>query len=119
MARIIYCTAVRRTGDTFSSRPNIRVGRQAPGLPATLLAWIANAGNPSFPEVNLIVVREAVGCTPRYREKVTFVSLFAEVEDRFGLIRGSARNLTLSSLLEPIQQDEQWHRQDRIGKRRS
>jgi hypothetical protein len=30
MARMMYCTAVRRRGDTFSSRPNI--GCQALGV---------------------------------------------------------------------------------------
>src|SRR5208337_4098234 len=61
MPRMRYCTAVRRMGDTFSSRPNIR-------LPASgSMSQIVNVhdwdGFPmppqSFREVNSIVIRQA------------------------------------------------------------
>jgi hypothetical protein len=51
----MYCTAVKRMGDTFSSRPNIFI--QAEGAGGHTAALVPTAGKLSFREVVFIVTR--------------------------------------------------------------
>jgi len=61
----MYCTAVKRMGDTFSSRPNIWV--QAEGGKGRTAVSIPTAGKLSFREVVFIVTRclDGMGCRVR------------------------------------------------------